>query len=121
MLEPSVNLIHQESVLKIDFFVRKATRYREVAFDRRQRVQLGSAEGYVVRKEDLILSKIGWTEDSQSDVQKRDLRNLMATDYGEEYLEHGLKELAPVAGRRTPEDFFGCPCSFPRSRTRRPA
>ena len=67
-----------------------------MAFDRRQRVQLGSAEGYVVRKEDLIISKIAWAEDSQSDVQKRDVQNLMATDYDEEYLEHGLKEL----GRR---------------------
>jgi len=87
------NLIHRESVLKIDFILRKATRYREVEFDRRQRVQLGPAEVYVVRKEDLIISKIAWAEDSQSDVQKRDVRNLMATDHDEEYLEHWLKEL----------------------------
>lgn len=87
------NLIHRESVLKIDFVLRKRTRYREVEFDRRRRVQLGAAEVYVVRKEDLIISKIAWAEDSRSEVQKRDVRNLMATGCDEDYLEHWLKEL----------------------------
>lgn len=87
------SLIHQESVLKIDFVLRKRTRYREVEFERRQRVQLGSAEVWVVRKEDLIISKIAWAEDSRSEVQERDVRNLMATGYDEDYLEHWLKEL----------------------------
>ena len=87
------NLIHRERVLKIDFVLRKRTRYREVEFERRQRVHLGSEEVDVVRKEDLIISKIAWAEDSQSEVQKRDVRNLMATGYDEDYLEHLLKEL----------------------------
>lgn len=87
------NLIHRDSVLKIDFVLRKRTRYREVEFDRRRRVQLGDTEVYVVRKEDLIISKIAWAEDSQSEVQKRDVRNLLATDHDEDYLEHWLKEL----------------------------
>lgn len=87
------NLIHQESVLKIDFVLRKRTRYREVEFERRQCVQLGSAQVYVVRKEDLIISKIAWAKDSRSEVQERDVRNLMATGYDEDYLEHWLKEL----------------------------
>lgn len=87
------NLIHQASVLKIDFVLRKHTRYREVEFNRRQRVQLGPAEVFVVCKEDLIISKIMWASDTRSDVQKRDVRNLMATGYDEEYLEHWLKKL----------------------------
>jgi hypothetical protein len=87
------NLIHRESVLKIDFVLRKDARYREVEFERRQRVHLGSAEVYVVCKEDLIISKIAWARDSRSDVQKRDVRNLLATGYDEDYLEHWLKEL----------------------------
>ena len=87
------SLIHRESVPKIDFVLRKATRYRAVEFDRRQRVQLGPAEVHVVRKEDLIISKIASAEDSQSDIQKRDVRNLMATDHDEECLEHWLEKL----------------------------
>lgn len=87
------NLIHRESVLKIDFVLRKRTQYRKVEFERRQRVRLGSAEVYIVRKEDLIISKIAWAEDSRSEVQRRDVRNLMATGYDEDYLEHWLKIL----------------------------
>ncbi|MFB6286223.1 MAG: hypothetical protein ABEK03_06570 [Candidatus Bipolaricaulia bacterium] len=87
------NLIHRESVLKIDFVLRKRTRYREVEFDRRRRVQLGDTEVCVVSKEDLIISKIAWAEESQSEVQERDVRNLMATGYDEDYVEHWLKEL----------------------------
>jgi Domain of unknown function (DUF1814). len=87
------NPIHRESVLKIDFVLRKRTRYREVEFDRRRRVQLGAAEVYVVRKEDLIISKIAWAEDSRSEVQKRDVRNLMVTGYDEDYPKRWLKEL----------------------------
>lgn len=87
------NLIHHESVFKIDFVLRKDTRYRRVEFERRQRVHLRSAEVCVVCKEDLIISKIAWARDSRSDVQKRDVRNLLATGYDEDYLEHWLKEL----------------------------
>ena len=47
----------------------------------------------MVRKEDLIISKIAWAEDSRSEVQKRDVRNLLATAYDEDYLEHWLNEL----------------------------
>jgi hypothetical protein len=43
--------------------------------------------------EDLTISKIAWAEDSRSEVQERDVRNLMATGYDEDYLEHWLKEL----------------------------
>ena len=62
------NLIHRESVLKVDFVLRKHTRYREVEFDRRRGVQLGAAEVSIVCKEDLIISKIAWASDTRSDV-----------------------------------------------------
>ena len=56
-------------------------------------MQLGAAEVSIVRKEDLIISKIAWAENSGSEVQKRDVRNLMATGCDEDYLEHWLNEL----------------------------
>ena len=87
------HLIHQASILKIDFVLRKRTRYREVEFNHRQRVQLGPAEVSIVCKEDVIISKIAWASDTRSDVQNRDVRNLMATGYDEEYLDHWLREL----------------------------
>ena len=44
-------------------------------------------------KEDVIISKIAWASDTRSDVQNRDVRNLMATGCDEEYLDHWLGEL----------------------------
>jgi hypothetical protein len=38
------NLIHNESLVKIDFVVRKDTTYRKTEFDRRRRVRLEQAE-----------------------------------------------------------------------------
>jgi hypothetical protein len=52
-----------------------------------------SLEVYVVPREDLIILKIAWAEGSRSEVQERDVRNLMATGYDESYLEHWLREL----------------------------
>jgi hypothetical protein len=46
------NLIHNESVIKIDCIVRKHTDYRLHEFQRRQRVQLRDFETWIVSKED---------------------------------------------------------------------
>lgn len=87
------NLIHNESLMKIDVVVRKETPYRKTEFERRRRVHIGDATLYVVSKEDLIVSKIAWARDSRSDVQKRDIENLLATEHDDDYLTHWLNEL----------------------------
>ncbi len=38
------NLIHHESLIKVDFVVRKETSYRKVEFERRRRVRFGSTD-----------------------------------------------------------------------------
>ena len=87
------NLIHNESLVKIDFVVRKDTTYRKAEFDRRRQVRLEHAEVFVVSKEDLIISKIYWAQESRSEMQQQDVQNLMATGYDDECLERWLKEL----------------------------
>lgn len=87
------NLIHNESLVKVDFVIRKNTRYRRVEFKRRRRVRIGNTEIYVVSKEDLIISKITWARESRSEMQRRDVRSLLESGYDEEYLEYWLKEL----------------------------
>src|SRR5687767_2175560 len=47
------NLIHQESVIKVDFIVRKNTPYRRAEFERRQRVTVKDFSVWIVSKEDL--------------------------------------------------------------------
>lgn len=87
------NLIHQETVVKVDFIVRKNSLYRRTEFSRRQRVKVDSFETWIVSKEDLIISKLDWARDSHSEMQFRDIRNLLATGCDKAYLNHWTQEL----------------------------
>ncbi len=70
------NVIHLETIVKVDFIVRKADRYRVLEFSRRRRVDWGGTELWVTSPEDLLLSKLVWSRDGESDLQMRDVRNL---------------------------------------------
>lgn len=91
------NLIHNESVIKVDCIVRKRTEYRLTEFDRRQRIKIEDFETWIVSKEDLILSKLYWARDSRSELQLGDVRNLISTGCDREYIERWTRELG-VAG-----------------------
>jgi hypothetical protein len=69
--------MHLESGIKIDFIVRKDAPFRKVEFERRQRVQFGGFECCIVRREDLILSKLVWSRETRSELQHRDVRALL--------------------------------------------
>jgi hypothetical protein len=88
------NLIHNESVIKVDCIVRKQTDFRIHEFTRRQQVKLGDFETWIVSKEDLILSKLFWAKDSHSDFQLRDVRNLVATGCDRDYIKRWTDELS---------------------------
>lgn len=91
--ESSFNLIHFESVIKIDCIVRKKSAYRRLEFERRQQIKIQDFTTWIVSKEDLILSKLYWARDSHSETQLRDVKNLLATDYDATYLKRWAKEL----------------------------
>lgn len=63
------NLIHNESVIKVDCIVRKQSEYRLTEFSSRQRIKIEDFETWIVSKEDLILSKLFWAKDSRSEWQ----------------------------------------------------
>jgi len=87
------NLIHNESVIKVDCIVRKQTPHRLAEFDRRQRIRIQDFETWIVSKEDLILSKLFWTKDSRSELQLRDVKNLVSTGCDRAYIERWTPEL----------------------------
>jgi hypothetical protein len=96
--ESLFNLIHQESVIKVDCIIRKSTPYRRAEFERRQRITIEDFSTWIASKEDLIISKLWWAKDSHSEMQLRDVKNLAATDYDRDYvarwtLELGLSKL----------------------------
>jgi hypothetical protein len=91
--ESVFNLIHEESVIKVDCIIRKRIEYRRVEFERRQRISILDFATFIVSKEDLVISKLFWAKDSHSEVQLADVRNLLATGYDAPYLQHWTREL----------------------------
>lgn len=71
------NLIHNQYIIKVDFIVRKNTPYRRREFSRKKKISVEGQDLYVVAAEDLILSKLEWAKDSKSEVQLRDVQNLL--------------------------------------------
>ena len=84
--QSSFNAIHQHSLTKVDFMIRKNEEYRRHEFARRVRVRVEGFDVWVVGKEDLILSKLHWARESHSQRQLADAENLIATGCDMEYL-----------------------------------
>jgi hypothetical protein len=76
------NIIHNEWIIKVDFIVRKDTEYRKVEFERRRNVDVQGSTVSIVTPEDLILSKLCWARDSQSEIQQDDVRHLIKSVVG---------------------------------------
>lgn len=87
------NLIHRETVIKVDCIIRKDCDYRRLEFERRRTVTIQDFTFWIVSKEDLIISKLDWARDSRSELQFRDVKNLMSTTYDAAYLEKWTREL----------------------------
>lgn len=91
--ESIFNLIHNESVIKVDCIVRKNTPYRRVEFDRRKQIKIDDFSTWIASKEDLIISKLFWAKDSGSEIQMRDVQNLVATGSDVAYIDNWTKDL----------------------------
>jgi hypothetical protein len=87
------NIVHNETVTKVDFILRKKSDYRLVEFERRQLVTFVNFPTYIVSKEDLILSKLDWMKNSKSDMQKKDISLLLSSGYDKEYVQKWSTEL----------------------------
>lgn len=71
------NIIHNEWIIKCDFIVRKDDVYRKTEFARRREIDVDGVLLTVVTPEDLILSKLQWARESGSELQRRDVRELL--------------------------------------------
>jgi Nucleotidyl transferase AbiEii toxin, Type IV TA system len=87
------NLLHLESVIKVDLMVRKSDPYRRLEFGRRISIALPGFSAWIVSKEDLILSKLVWGKAGDSESQRRDVRNLLSTSVDIAYLRLWAIEL----------------------------
>lgn len=73
------NLIHNRHVIKIDFIISKSSAYQQGAFSRRKQVLIEQCPMWFVTAEDLVISKLLWAKDSHSEIQLKDVANLMQT------------------------------------------
>ncbi len=80
------NLMHFASGIKVDLIVRKSTEYRQVEFSRRKAITFAGVPTWIVSREDLILSKLVWARESSSELQLRDVRQLLGTGLELDYL-----------------------------------
>ncbi len=89
------NIIHNDWVIKADFIVRKNETYRKLEFGRRRTVDVQGVSISVVTPEDLILSKLCWARDSESEIQQRDVRQLIESvkDLDWHYVEKWAERL----------------------------
>ncbi len=71
------NIIDNETGFKIDFIIRKDTEYYQLAFNRRLRIKELDTELWTISLEDLIIAKIIWIQEYQSEKQILDIANLL--------------------------------------------
>lgn len=87
------NVIHQDTAFKIDCVLKKPTAFQRSAFERREQTDYYGREIWVIGKEDLIVSKLLWAKDSHSEMQLRDIKNLMRAGFNDDYIEKWIAEL----------------------------
>jgi len=87
------NIIHLETVIKIDFIIRKNQEYRILEFNKRKKMKLEDREISVVSLEDLIVSKLYWAKDSFSEMQIKDIVSLIDLDFDMDYVKEWCSRL----------------------------
>ena len=88
------NIIDFESGLKVDFIVRKNTEYRIHEFNRRKKEKIEDIEVWMVSPEDLVISKLDWIQQLQSEKQMEDIRNLLSTpEIDKDYISYWCQRL----------------------------
>lgn len=90
------NLIHKEYAFKVDFIIRKETEFQDACFQRRREVRLEDYAAWMISREDLVIAKLLWAKDSLSELQLRDVKNLLCTagNLDTAYLEQWVSRLS---------------------------
>lgn len=87
------NLLHQETLVKIDCVMRKDDEFQKVAFSHRRKINFSGFDVWIIGKEDLILSKLKWAKNSCSEMQMRDVASMIRNGYDEDYVRTWAKKL----------------------------
>jgi hypothetical protein len=91
--ERMFNLMHLESGVKVDLIIRKSSQFREVEFARRKPVAIAGVRTWIATREDLILSKLAWALESNSELQRRDIIQLLSGPVDLDYIHKWAPQL----------------------------
>lgn len=91
----SFNLVHQGSGIKVDIAVDKETAFYKSEFLRKVRLQVApGVEVCIASPEDLILKKLDFFREGNSEKRLDDIREILAeTPVDESYIEHWVDQL----------------------------
>jgi len=89
------NIIHNEHIIKIDFILPKDTDFQRSVLLRKKNVIIDNAQMWLISAEDLILMKLLWAKESHSEMQLKDVSNMIATisNIDMNYIETWIKML----------------------------
>ena len=90
------NIIDSLSGWKADFILRKARSFSRQEFERKCIAEIGGIDIWVTSPEDIILSKLEWSKDSQSERQFGDALGVAVVQWDRldvDYLRKWAKEL----------------------------
>ena len=88
------NIIHLESSYKVDFIIRSSHPFELQKFQRRSQIDFLGSKIWVITLEDLIISKLMWIQQLESELQKRDIQSLLENKKVDlNYVKYWCKEL----------------------------
>ena len=87
------NLLHQETLVKVDCVMRKDNEFQKLAFSHRRKINFSGFDIWIISREDLILSKLNWAKTSRSEMQMRDVASIIRNGFDEKYVEEWAQKL----------------------------
>jgi len=87
------NFVHGDSGIKFDFFVAGKNNVHGLELKRRVPIEIDGQKVYFLSAEDLILSKLRWYKESQSEKQMDDIESVIARqkELDDDYLQKQAK------------------------------
>jgi len=87
------NLLHKSMIVKVDCVIRKDDEFQQTVFSRRELRLFAGMNLWVISKDDLILSKMNWARETRSEIQIRDVSNILRNGFDESYVKAWVAKL----------------------------
>ena len=86
-LNTMFNMLHEKTLVKVDCVLKKNDEFQRQAFEHRKKVNFAGFDVSIISAEDLILSKLNWAKTTASEMQLRDVANLLRSQIDLEYVK----------------------------------